>query len=83
MEKLVGELGRHPIEGGPERLTARESKILALVAEGLTHEQIGKVLDISTSTARTHVQSIIQKLGVSNRTQAAVKAVQGRSATSR
>jgi DNA-binding NarL/FixJ family response regulator len=58
-----------------ERLTRREREIVALVAQGLTNKQIAQALSISTATVKTHVETIIRKLGVSDRTQAAVWAV--------
>ncbi len=51
-------------------LTARESEVLALMVEGLTNPQIGERLSISVTTARSHVSSILAKLGVSNRAEA-------------
>jgi len=52
-------------------LSEREREVLALVAQGLTNKQIATVLVISPITARNHVSSILTKLGVENRTQAA------------
>ncbi|MBN1401204.1 MAG: response regulator transcription factor [Anaerolineae bacterium] len=59
-------------------LTEREIEVLRLVAEGLTNQQIGEQLFISPTTVKTHVQNILQKLGVSDRTQAAVHALRAR-----
>lgn len=56
-------------------LTAREREILGLVVQGLTNKQIGEVLSLSPATVRAHIEHVIEKLGVSNRTQAAVWAV--------
>jgi len=56
-------------------LTPRESEVLALVAEGLTNTMIGERLVISPTTVKSHVQSILHKMDVSDRTQAAVLAV--------
>jgi DNA-binding NarL/FixJ family response regulator len=56
-------------------LTAREQEVLGLIVQGLTNRQIGQVLSVSPATVRTHVGHIIAKLGVSDRTQAAVWAV--------
>lgn len=53
-------------------LTAREQEVLRLVATGLTNREIGSVLFISEGTAKTHIEHIIGKLGVSDRVQAAV-----------
>lgn len=55
-------------------LTARELTVLRLVASGLTNEQIAADLVLSPGTVKLHVQRIIAKLGVANRTQAAVYA---------
>lgn len=56
-----------------EDLTAREHEVLQLVAEGLTNKQIAQRLVISPATAKTHLARIMQKLGASTRTQAAVR----------
>jgi len=50
-------------------------EILKLVAKGLTNKQIGKSLDISDNTVRNHVNSIIEKLEVADRTEAATTAI--------
>jgi NarL family two-component system response regulator LiaR len=55
-----------------EALSAREREVLALIAEGLSNQLIGVRLDISEKTVKTHVSNILTKLGVSDRTQAAV-----------
>jgi NarL family two-component system response regulator LiaR len=59
-------------------LTARERQVLALVAEGLTNAEIADRLVISLSTAKTHVSSVITKLGASSRTEAATLAIRHR-----
>jgi len=56
-------------------LTSREVEILEMLAKGLTNKEIGKVFQISENTARNHVNSIIQKLEVSDRTEAATTAL--------
>ena len=61
--------------GEPNGLTPRERDVLRLVIEGRSNKQIGRALSISEGTAKKHVQTILSKLGVSDRTQAAVKAV--------
>ncbi len=58
-----------------ERLSARELDVLALIVEGLTNKEIANRLILSPDTVKNHVVHIIQKLGVSDRTQAAVMAV--------
>ena len=57
-------------------LTPRELEVLALVAQGKTNPQIAQELAITSGTAKIHVQHIIGKLGVSDRTQAVVRASQ-------
>jgi DNA-binding NarL/FixJ family response regulator len=57
-------------------LTRRELEILEMVARGLTNKQIGHALQISENTARNHINSIIRKLDVSGRTEAATAAIQ-------
>lgn len=57
-------------------LTARELEILEMLARGLTNKQIGTALGISDNTARNHVNSIIEKLEVSDRTEAATAAIE-------
>ena len=56
-------------------LTTRERDVLRLVVDGRSNKEIGRALSISEDTAKKHVQTILSKLGVSDRTQAAVKAV--------
>lgn len=56
-------------------LTGRELEVLALIVEGLGNEEIANKLFITVSTAKSHVHSILQKLYVTNRTQATIQAV--------
>ena len=56
-------------------LTQRESQILQLVCDGLTNKQIGEQLAIAGTTARQHVQVILQKLQVNCRAAAAAEAI--------
>ncbi len=56
-------------------LTPREHEVLQLLAQGLRNAQIADVLELSTGTVRNYVSEILAKLGVSDRTQAAVIAV--------
>jgi len=58
----------------PASLTRREVEVLRLVGRGYTNSQIARSLFVSVSTVKKHVQRIIAKLGVADRTQAAVKA---------
>jgi two-component system, NarL family, response regulator len=57
-------------------LTARELEILKMLTKGLTNKQIGHALGISENTVRNHVNSIIEKLEVCDRTEAATTAIQ-------
>ena len=59
-------------------MTPREVEILNLVGQGLSNLQIGRLLKISRNTVRAHLHNIYQKLGVANRTAAAVVHVSGR-----
>ena len=55
-------------------LTDREKEVLEYICEGLNNGEISKILDVSINTIKVHVSSIIQKLGVEDRTQVVVKA---------
>jgi DNA-binding NarL/FixJ family response regulator len=57
-------------------LTARELEILKMLSRGPTNKQIGHALGISDNTVRNHVLRIIEKLEVSDRTEAATTAIQ-------
>ncbi len=57
-------------------LTTRELEILKMLAKGLTNKQIASALNISDNTVRNHVNSVIEKLEVSDRTEAATTAIQ-------
>ena len=58
-----------------DSLTAREQEVLKLMADGLTNADIGERLVIGVATVKTHVSSIIAKLGVSTRTEATALAI--------
>jgi DNA-binding NarL/FixJ family response regulator len=59
-----------------DALTPRETEVLELLTTGQTNQQIAQTLTISKGTAKVHVERIIRKLEVSDRTQAAVRALQ-------
>jgi DNA-binding NarL/FixJ family response regulator len=59
-----------------EQLTAREMDVLLLMVQGQTNPEIADSLGIGKGTVKAHVQRILAKLGVTDRTQAAVRAVQ-------
>lgn len=75
MERIVRFPSSTPTCALVEKLSARELEVLRLVAEGCTNQDIATRLIVSPTTVKTHVQNILQKLGVSDRTQAAVFAV--------
>ena len=57
-------------------LTERELAVLQLMAKGLHNEEIGRLVHVSRSSVKLHVQNILQKLGVSDRTEAVAAALQ-------
>jgi DNA-binding NarL/FixJ family response regulator len=57
-------------------LTPRELEVVGLLAWGWTNPQVAQALNISRGTAKVHVERIIRKLGVSDRTQAVVRALE-------
>lgn len=59
-----------------DKLTERELDVLRLLAKGMTNPEIAGTLHLSEGTVRNHVSAILEKLGVSDRTQAAVIAIQ-------
>jgi two-component system, NarL family, response regulator LiaR len=59
----------------PEALTERETEVLKLIAHGKANKQIARELFIDESTIKSHVHSILSKLNVKSRTQAALHAV--------
>ena len=65
-----------PRESLREPLTPRELEVLGLLATGRTNQQIAQTLVISKGTVKVHVERIIRKLNVSDRTQAAVRAIE-------
>jgi DNA-binding NarL/FixJ family response regulator len=64
-----------PEPDGGEQLSPRELDVLRLVARGLENSEIAAELGISPRTAKNHLSSILAKLGISNRIQAAIYAV--------
>jgi DNA-binding NarL/FixJ family response regulator len=59
----------------PPSLTPQQMRVLGLLAEGLDNDTIAQTLSVSKNTVKTHVRDIFQKLGVTDRTQAAVWAL--------
>ena len=59
-----------------EKLTKREREVLQLIAQGLSAKDIARRLTVSEATARNHIQSILNKLGVHSRLEAALYAIE-------
>jgi two-component system nitrate/nitrite response regulator NarL len=84
-KEMVGSLARmvkdEPAEAAPTaspfaELTARELEILRHVADGLSNKMIARALNITDGTVKLHVKSILRKLGIRSRVEAAVLAVE-------
>jgi DNA-binding NarL/FixJ family response regulator len=61
-----------PVDKELERLTGQEQRILDLIGEGLTNRQIGERLFLAEKTVKNYVSSMLAKLGLTSRTQAAI-----------
>ena len=72
---LVRSGARSAAVAGLDALTVREREVLAQVAEGRSNREIARLLHMSEKTVKTHVSSVLAKLGVADRTQAALYAV--------
>jgi two-component system, NarL family, response regulator LiaR len=73
--RLVEAIAQPPGAEPAERLTPREREVLALIARGMPNKLIARELEISEKTVKTHVGHLLAKLGVTDRTQAALQAV--------
>jgi two-component system NarL family response regulator len=74
----IRERKRDEFAHAPVPLSERELDVLRLVADGKSNQEIGEKLFITSSTVRNHISSILMKLQVENRVQAAVHAVRSR-----
>jgi len=71
---LQAESGKSPLDQLPEPLSEQELRVLGLIVAGKSNREIADELFISVGTAKWHVHNILQKLGVSNRSQAIARA---------
>lgn len=78
MRRAVVAGGRSPVLAALERLTPREREVLDALASGATNKEIAIALGSTPGTVKTHIERLIGKLGVRDRTQAAVIAVEHR-----
>lgn len=62
-------------DGADLDLTTRELEVLQLIAQGLSTDEIGEELYLSRNSVKTHTRKLYRKLGVSNRTEAAIWAL--------
>jgi DNA-binding NarL/FixJ family response regulator len=78
IERMVRDTENRLVPPDPrlESLTPKEREVLALIARGRSNDEIGRDLFISEGTVKTHVAAILRKLGVGDRVQAAVAAVE-------
>ena len=72
---LAAQIQERERSGGPPRLTQREQEVLGLVAQGLSAPDIGKQIHLSTTTVKSHLHSLYEKLGVSDRAAAVAEAM--------
>ncbi|MDA8132004.1 MAG: response regulator transcription factor [Elusimicrobia bacterium] len=79
MGKLIQglrQMGSPGYDSAPDSLTATEIKVMALLGKGKSNKEIAAELNCSVKTVKNHLNSIFQKLGVNNRTEAVVKAIE-------
>jgi len=74
LSSLQAESGKSPLDQLPEPLSEQELRVLGLIVAGNSNQEIADELVISVGTAKWHVHNILQKLGVSNRSQAIARA---------
>jgi DNA-binding NarL/FixJ family response regulator len=73
--RLLREYAQGGSGASPVALTGREREVLTLVGRGLANKQIARELSIAEKTVKTHVSHVLSKLGLADRTQAALYAV--------
>jgi len=72
---LAEQIQERERSGGPPQLTAREQEVLRLVSQGYSAPDIGKQIHLSTTTVKSHLHSLYEKLGVSDRAAAVAEAM--------
>jgi DNA-binding NarL/FixJ family response regulator len=76
MKRVMASMAKKDVTAETESpLTPREMQVLRHLALGLSNKEIGRSLEISVETVKEHVQNVLRKIGVTDRTQAAVWAV--------
>ncbi|MGW4436269.1 response regulator transcription factor [Streptomyces sp. NPDC004596] len=70
LERLSEPAPAAAVTEAPDGLTARESEVLVLIAEGLTNQEIARRLHVSTATVKTHINNLFAKTGLKDRSQA-------------
>jgi DNA-binding NarL/FixJ family response regulator len=76
MKRIMATMAKREQTGDSEwPMTQREMQVLRHMAHGLTNKEIARSLEISVETVKEHVQNVLRKIGVTDRTQAAVWAV--------
>jgi DNA-binding NarL/FixJ family response regulator len=78
LQRIRDAAGSVDMDLAPANLSARELEVLSRMAEGKSNHEIAEALVISPSTVHNHISSILMKLQVENRVQAAVRAVRDR-----
>jgi NarL family two-component system response regulator LiaR len=76
--RLMDEASREGAAAPAGRLTERETEVLRLIAKGRSNKEIARELTLAEKTVKAHVSNILQKLGLADRTQAALYAVRER-----
>ena len=79
--RILDRVKAAPPDSRSDALTAQERRILELIADGRTNRQIADVMYLSEKTVKNYVSSLLAKLGMSRRTEAAVYAVRNRMTT--